>query len=96
MPDESGAALAKRRAIQSVVRDGSLIGVQRNKKIMDIMAGKMEFPEAVVKQPPPKPVRVDPKRKPQASRGGRDSQRTTREEGSKSSRRKSNQSTSSR
>ena len=52
MPDETNAALAKRKAIQSVMQDKSLSGVERNKKIQDIMAGKVELPKVEAKKPP--------------------------------------------
>ena len=45
MPDEDNAALAKRKAVQAVMKDSSLSAVERNKKIQDIMAGKVELPK---------------------------------------------------
>ena len=50
MPDETDTALAKRKAVQNVMKDKSLNAVERNKKIQDIMAGRVELPTA-----PPKP-----------------------------------------
>merc|ERR1711966_616880 len=44
MPDETDAALVKRKAIQQVMKDGSLSGPERSKKIQDIMAGRVEQP----------------------------------------------------
>merc|ERR1719253_2432949 len=44
MPDETDAALLKRKAIQQVMKDGSLSGPERSKKIQDIMAGRVEQP----------------------------------------------------
>ena len=45
MPDEDNTALAKRKAVQAVMKDRSLSLVERNKKIQDIMAGKVELPK---------------------------------------------------
>lgn len=45
MPDENNTALAKRKAIQAVMQDKSLNGVERNKKMQDIMAGRVELPK---------------------------------------------------
>lgn len=50
MPDENDAALAKRQLIQQVMRDQSLSSVEKNKKVQDIMAGRVEFPRTA----PPK------------------------------------------
>ena len=44
MPDEDNKALAKRKAVQAVMQDKSLSPVERNKKIQDIMSGKVELP----------------------------------------------------
>jgi hypothetical protein len=43
MPDENNTALAKRRAIQSVMQDRGFSAVERNRKIQDIMAGRVEL-----------------------------------------------------
>ena len=48
MPDEDNTALAKRKAVQAVMKDSSLSAVDRNKKIQDIMAGKVELPKVTV------------------------------------------------
>ncbi|KAL7542979.1 hypothetical protein ACHAXR_012437 [Thalassiosira sp. AJA248-18] len=55
MPDETNVALAKRKAIQAVMQDKSLNGTERNKKIQDIMTGRVALPKVVesTKQPPP-------------------------------------------
>jgi cytidine deaminase len=45
MPDEDNLALAKRKAVQAVMQDKSLSAIERNKKIQDIMAGKVELPK---------------------------------------------------
>jgi hypothetical protein len=45
MPGEDDVALAKRRAIQSFTRDGSLSAVERNERIRDIMSGKAVAPK---------------------------------------------------
>ena len=52
MPDETDTALAKRQAIQSVMKDKDLSAVEKNKKIQDIMAGKVELPKVEAKKPP--------------------------------------------
>ncbi|KAL7467188.1 hypothetical protein ACHAXS_007444 [Conticribra weissflogii] len=43
MPDESNSALAKRRAIQELMQNKSLSPIERNKKIQDILAGKVSL-----------------------------------------------------
>ena len=45
MPDEDDKALAKRQLIQQIMRDKSLSATDRNKKIQDVMAGKVELPK---------------------------------------------------
>jgi hypothetical protein len=45
MPDETEAALAKRQLIQDIMKDSSLSGVEKNKKIQDVMAGRVELPK---------------------------------------------------
>lgn len=49
MPDETNLALAKRKAVQAVIKDKSLSAVQRNKKIQDIMAGRVDLPKVLPK-----------------------------------------------
>lgn len=45
MPDENSIALAKRKAVQNVMTNKSLTAIERNKRIQDIMAGKVELPK---------------------------------------------------
>jgi len=40
IPEENNAALAKRRAIQELMRDKSITGAERNKRMQEIMMGK--------------------------------------------------------
>ena len=64
MPDEDNKALAKRKAVQAVMQDKSLSPVERNKKLQDIMSGKVELPpvpdakKPATKAPPPAPASV--------------------------------------
>eukprot|EP00804_Cyclotella_cryptica_P003296 CCRYP_010517-RA/>CCRYP_010517-RA protein AED:0.22 eAED:0.22 QI:3/1/1/1/1/1/2/1295/1277 len=44
MPDEDDLAIAKRKAVQTVMKDSSLGAVEKNKKIQDIMAGRIALP----------------------------------------------------
>eukprot|EP00986_Skeletonema_menzelii_P009252 scaffold4165_cov217-Skeletonema_menzelii.AAC.1 len=55
MPDEDNKALAKRQLIQQIMKDKSLSAGERNKKIQDVMAGRVELPkvEPKPKSPPP-------------------------------------------
>ncbi|KAL7548105.1 hypothetical protein ACHAWF_011392 [Thalassiosira exigua] len=66
MPDEDDGALAKRQLIQSIMKDGSLTTVERNKKIQDVMAGRVELPKAEKKKSRQRPERTAPEA---ASRG---------------------------
>ena len=50
MPDKDSTALAKRRAIQSVMQDRGLSAADRNRKIQDIMAGKVKLPPVASKE----------------------------------------------
>ena len=49
MPDETDTALAKRRAIQTVMQDKSLSPQERNAKIQEIMSNRVELPPVPVK-----------------------------------------------
>jgi hypothetical protein len=49
MPDENDVALAKRKAVQNVMKDKSLSAVERNKMIQDVMAGRVELPKLPAK-----------------------------------------------
>eukprot|EP00581_Thalassiosira_minuscula_P009710 CAMPEP_0183709706 /NCGR_PEP_ID=MMETSP0737-20130205/5694_1 /TAXON_ID=385413 /ORGANISM="Thalassiosira miniscula, Strain CCMP1093" /LENGTH=1745 /DNA_ID=CAMNT_0025937873 /DNA_START=28 /DNA_END=5265 /DNA_ORIENTATION=+ len=71
MPDEDNAQLAKRKLIQQIMQDKSLSGIQKNKKIQDVMAGKIALPKVEPKpKAKPKPAKAEskPKPKPQAAR----------------------------
>lgn len=65
MPDEDNTALAKRKAVQVVMQDKSLSTVERNKKIQDIMAGRVELPKVASAKKPaakePEAAPVQPK-----------------------------------
>ena len=50
MPDRDNTALAKRRAIQSVMQDRGLSAADRNRKIQDIMAGRVKLPPVASKE----------------------------------------------
>jgi hypothetical protein len=52
MPNKDDTTLAKRKAVQSVVQDRSLSVLERNKKIQDIMAGKVVLPRVVAAMEP--------------------------------------------
>eukprot|EP00985_Skeletonema_marinoi_P009287 scaffold4313_cov66-Skeletonema_marinoi.AAC.1 len=56
MADEDNKALAKRQLIQQIMKDKSLSAGDRNKKIQDVMAGRVELPKVESKpksSPPP-------------------------------------------
>jgi hypothetical protein len=56
MPDENDVALAKRKAVQNVMKDKSLSAIERNKMIQGVMAGRVELPKLPAKEsqdPPP-------------------------------------------
>ncbi|KAL7496859.1 hypothetical protein ACHAWT_005649 [Skeletonema menzelii] len=55
MPDEDNKALAKRQLIQQIMKDKSLSAGDRNKKIQDVMAGRVELPKVE-----PKPAQTEP------------------------------------
>ena len=52
MPNEDDTTLAKRKAVQSAMQDRSLSALERNKKIQDIMAGKVVLPRVVAAKGP--------------------------------------------
>ncbi len=52
MPNKDDTTLAKHKAIQSVVQDRSLSALERNRKIQDIMAGKVVLPRVVASKEP--------------------------------------------
>jgi hypothetical protein len=52
MPNEVDTTLAKRKAVQSVMQDRSLSALERNKKIQDVMAGKVVLPRVVATKEP--------------------------------------------
>ena len=52
MPDEDNKALTKRQMIQQIMEDKSLSTGERNKKIQDVMAGRVELPKLEPKQAP--------------------------------------------
>jgi hypothetical protein len=52
MPNEDDTTLTKRKAVQSVVQDRSLSALEMNKKIQDIMAGKVVLPRVVASKEP--------------------------------------------
>ncbi|KAL7486263.1 hypothetical protein ACHAW6_011860, partial [Cyclotella cf. meneghiniana] len=54
LPDENETTLSKRKAVLAIMRDSSLSAVDRNKKIQDVMAGRVELPILSSK------VRADP------------------------------------
>ena len=63
MPDETDIALAKRKAVQKVMKDKCLSAVERNKRIQDIMAGRVELPIAPAK-PSQDPVHTEDEEAP--------------------------------
>ena len=52
MPNEDDTTLAKRKAVQSAMQDRSLSALERNKKIQDIMAGKVVLLRVVAAKGP--------------------------------------------
>ena len=69
MPNEDDTTLAKRKAVQSVVQDWSLSVLKTNKKIQDIMAGKVVLPRVVAaKEPASTASCVDPTKKKETLR----------------------------
>ena len=50
MPCNHNTDLAKRRAIQSAMQDQGLSAVEQNRKIQDIMAGRVKLPSVVGKE----------------------------------------------
>ena len=59
MPDETNAALGKRMLIQAVMQDKSLSAQERNKKIQDVMSGRVELPKVDRKKKTRKPTASD-------------------------------------
>ena len=59
MPDETNAALGKRLLIQAVMQEKSLSAQERNKKIQDIMSGRVALPKVDRKRKTPKPTTSD-------------------------------------
>ncbi len=52
MPNKDDSTLTKRKDVQSVVQDRSLSPLERNKKIQDIMAGKVVISRVVAAKEP--------------------------------------------
>ena len=50
MPNKDSTALAKRSAIQSVMQDQDLSATDWNRKIQDIMAGRVKLPPVASKE----------------------------------------------
>ena len=50
MPDKNNTTPGKRRAIHSVMPDRDLSAVERNRKIQDIMAGRVKLLTVVSKE----------------------------------------------
>eukprot|EP00985_Skeletonema_marinoi_P003229 scaffold1348_cov142-Skeletonema_marinoi.AAC.5 len=67
MADEDNKALAKRQLIQQIMKDKSLSAGDRNKKIQDVMAGRVELPKVEPKpaQTAPPSVNADNQSEPQ-------------------------------
>ncbi len=69
MPNKDDTTLTKRKAVQSVMQDGSLSALERNKKIQDIMSGRAGLLRVVAaKEPASTAFVVDPTRKRKAPR----------------------------
>jgi len=66
MADEDNKALAKRQLIQQIMKDKSLSAGDRNKKIQDVMAGRVELPKVEPKsaQTAPPSVNADNQSQP--------------------------------
>jgi len=52
MPDENDTALRKRQLIREIMQNKNLSAMQRNQKIQDVMAGRVELPSLREKDPP--------------------------------------------
>ena len=52
MPNEDDTTLAKCKAVQSAMQDRSLSASERNKKIQDVMVGKVVLPRVVAAKEP--------------------------------------------